>query len=188
MKTLIYNIGQLVTNKGVVDKDGIGVSKEDLSVVEDAEIFFENGKIRFAGPKGLFTGVKPDVIVDAKGGVLIPAFVDPHTHTVFTGSRHDEFEMRSEGKTYLDIAGAGGGIIKSTSFTYNASVKELTKAGLARVKILNSFGVGAVEIKSGYGLTTDTEIRLLEAVAEMAKATKTKSYHRILLLRCFPLK
>ena len=73
MKTLIYNIGQLVTNKGVVDKDGIGVLKEDLSVVKDAEIFFENGMIRFAGPKGLFAGIKPDIIVDAKGGVLLPA-------------------------------------------------------------------------------------------------------------------
>lgn len=173
MKTFIYNIGQLVTNKGVMEKDGIGVTKDDLSVVENAELFFVDGKVKFAGPKDMFVGGEPDCYVDAKGGVVIPAFVDPHTHAVYTGSRHDEFEMRAEGKSYLDIAKAGGGIVRMTRWTEHASVKELADAGLKRVQNLNSFGVGAVEIKSGYGLSVESEIKVLEAVAAMAEDTPT---------------
>ena len=92
MKTLIANIGQLVTMKGVVGKDGIGVAKEDLSVVEEAELLFENGYVRFAGPKEMIAGVKPDEIVDAKGGVVLPALVDPHTHAhIATGVVDSKF-------------------------------------------------------------------------------------------------
>ena len=174
MNTLIYNIGCLVTNKGIVDKDGIGIEKKDLGVIEDAEIFFENGIVRFAGPKGFFAGIMPVVFGDAKGGVVMPALVDPHTHAVFAGSRHNEFEMRAEGKTYLDIAKSGGGIIRSTQFTYNATTDQLAKDCKKRIETLNRFGVGAVEIKSGYGLTTDMEIKILKAVKKVSENSKTE--------------
>ena len=173
MKTMIANIGQLVTMKGVMDKDGIGVTREDLTVVQDAELLFEGGRIRFAGPAELIAGFNADVIVDAKGGVVIPALVDPHTHAVFAGSRHNEFEMRSEASSYLDIARAGGGIVASTKAVREASVEELAEAGGRRLDALNRNGVGAVEVKSGYGLDLDTEIKMLRATAQMAEKSVT---------------
>ena len=163
MKVHVYNIGQLVTNKGVVDKDGIGVETSDLSVVENAEMFIDNGIIRFCGPTDMIAGHMPDVFVDAMGGVVVPAFTDPHTHAVFAGSRHDEFEKRSEGATYLEIAKAGGGIVASTHAVEETTVDELARTGMKRIERLNRYGVGAVEIKSGYGLSLESELKILEA-------------------------
>lgn len=173
MKTLITRIGQLVTMKGVVDKNGLGITEDDLSVVEDAEIYFEDDIIRFAGPTDMIAGIEPDVIVDAKGGVVMPAFTDAHTHTVFAGSRHDEFRMRCEGKTYQEIAQAGGGINASTSAVANASAQDLADLALKRIETFNRFGVGVLEIKSGYGLDLENELKMLEAVALCAGSTKT---------------
>jgi imidazolonepropionase len=166
--TLIYNIGQLVTMKKVVDKDGIGVTEEDLSIVEDAELYFENGVVRFAGPKDMIAGVKPEVFVNANAGVVLPAFVDPHTHAVFAGSRHNEFAMRASGKTYLEIAQEGGGINASTEAIAEATVDQLAALGKERIELLHKHGVGAVEIKSGYGLSPTTEIKMLEAIEKIA--------------------
>lgn len=171
MKTLITRISQLITNKGVVEKDGIGITKDDLTIVENGELLLENGLIRFAGPTDLIAGVNPDEVIDAKGCVAIPALVDPHTHAVFAGSRHDEFEMRSEGKSYLDIAKAGGGIVASTSAVEKATVEELAQNALGRIETANRFGVGAMEIKSGYGLTVESELKMLEAISIASEKT-----------------
>ena len=173
MKTHITNIGQLVTMKGVADKDGIGITEQDLTVVEDAELFFEDDLIRFAGPTDLIAGIFPDEIVDAKGGVVVPAFIDPHTHAVFAGSRHDEFAMRAQGKSYLQISRAGGGIAASARSVQDATVDQLAQAGQKRLATLNSFGVGAVEIKSGYGLSVEAELKMMEAIAQMAEQSPT---------------
>lgn len=171
MKTLIIRIGQLVTNKGVVDKDGIGVTKDDLTIIENGELLIEDGLIRFVGPQDMIAGVKPDHVIDAKGCVALPALVDPHTHAIFAGSRHDEFEKRSEGQSYLDIAEAGGGITASTNAVDEATADELAEIGLQRIETANRFGVGAMEIKSGYGLTVENELKMLEAISLLADKT-----------------
>ena len=171
MKTLIIRIGHLVTNKGVVDKDGIGITKEDLTIIENGELLIEDGLIRFVGPQDMIAGVKPDQVVDAKGCVALPALVDPHTHAIFAGSRHDEFEKRSEGQSYLDIAKAGGGITASTNAVDKATAEELAEIGLQRIETANRFGVGAMEIKSGYGLTVENELKMLEAISLLADKT-----------------
>ena len=186
MKIHVGNIGQIVTMKGVLDKDGIGITKDDLSVVEGGELFFDSGVIRFVGPEGMIGGNKPDVIVDAKGGVVMPAFVDPHTHAVFAGSRFEEFEMRSEGKSYQEIAEQGGGIAASTKSLHEASVEDLAEQTAKRLFRMSEFGVGVVEIKSGYGLTLETELRMLEAVAKLSELSPVTTVSTFLGAHAIP--
>jgi len=105
--------------------------------------------------------------IDADGGVVGPGFVDPHTHAVFAGSRHLEFGMRMRGATYLEILAAGGGIHSTVAATRAASIGDLVASALPRLDRALRFGVTTMEIKSGYGLDAETEIRMLEAVRHL---------------------
>ena len=102
--------------------------------------------------------------LDAAGGVVAPGLVDPHTHTVFAGSRHVEFGMRLRGATYHEILAAGGGIHSTVAATRAASLEELVDLALPRLERALRFGVTTMEVKSGYGLDFETEIKILEAV------------------------
>ena len=164
MGTTVYsNIKQLLTLEGVKEKDGRKITRDDLGILEAAYIVVKDGVIFETGsskkaPKG-------DNNVDLSGTVVLPAFVDSHTHITYSGSRANEFEMRSEGKTYIEIAKAGGGIISTVNETRKASVDELYKKTLNNIKRMNKFGVAVIEAKSGYGLDVDTEIKQLEAIS-----------------------
>jgi len=164
--TTFFNIKQLLTLDGAKQKDGRKILKDDLGIIENAWITVENNRI-----KDLGTGKPPlsDKNIDLKNGVVIPCFVDSHTHVTYAGSRHNEFEMRAEGKTYLDIAKAGGGIISTVEQTRQASSKELEQTTLRNIERMKKFGVGFVEAKSGYGLDFETEIKQLEAIKEANK-------------------
>ncbi|MCK9462564.1 MAG: imidazolonepropionase [Proteobacteria bacterium] len=105
--------------------------------------------------------------MDAAGGVAAPGFVDPHTHAVFAGSRHVEFGMRMRGATYLEILAAGGGIHATVAATRAATLVELVSSALPRLERALALGVTTMEIKSGYGLDVDTEIKILEAVRQL---------------------
>lgn len=105
--------------------------------------------------------------MDAAGGVAAPGFVDPHTHAVFAGSRHVEFGMRMRGATYLEILAAGGGIHATVAATRAATLAELVSSALPRLERALALGVTTMEIKSGYGLDVDTEIKILEAVRQL---------------------
>lgn len=102
--------------------------------------------------------------LDAEGGVVAPGFVDPHTHTVFAGSRHLEFGMRMRGATYHEILAAGGGIHSTVAATRAATLDELVELALPRLARALRFGVTTMEVKSGYGLDLENEIKILEAV------------------------
>ncbi len=106
--------------------------------------------------------------LDARGGVVAPGFVDPHTHLLFAGSRIEEFERRAQGATYQQIAAEGGGIRATVRATRGASLDELVALGRARLDLLLSLGTTTVEVKSGYGLTLEDELKLLEAAARLA--------------------
>jgi imidazolonepropionase len=105
--------------------------------------------------------------LDAEGGVAAPGLVDPHTHAVFAGSRDLEFGMRMRGATYLEILAAGGGIHSTVAATRAATREELVAAALPRLDRALRFGVTTMEVKSGYGLDLDTEIKMLEAIREL---------------------
>jgi imidazolonepropionase len=168
MSTVVFhNIKQLLTLEGVKAKDGRKIDRDDLGILENAYIAVKDGEVEEIGisrsaPKG-------DRNIDLKGAVVLPAFVDSHTHITFAGSRANEFEMRSEGKTYLDIAKTGGGIISTVSATRKATVDSLYKTSSDNIKRMNSFGTGVIEAKSGYGLDVETELKQLEAIALVKK-------------------
>lgn len=109
--------------------------------------------------------------IDAKGKYVMPCWVDSHTHLVFAKSREEEFEMRIKGKSYEEIAKAGGGILNSAKKLRNTSEEELFEAARERLKHLISMGTGAIEIKSGYGLDPDSEIKMLRVIKELKKVS-----------------
>ena len=136
----------------------------------------ENGHIAFVGERENFRKAEPDfetkfkdVVVDAGNKAVYPGLVDSHTHLVFAATREDEFAMKSRGATYEEIAAAGGGIINSTVKTKKATLEEIVEQASKRLSQLVSYGVTTVEIKSGYGLDTESELKLLTAIAELKK-------------------
>lgn len=138
-------------------------------VVENATIIIKGERIVFAGPANAAPETGSDAVVTDVGGRLVtPAPIDCHTHIVHGGNRALEFEMRLEGASYLDIAKAGGGIVSTVRATRALSLDELVAEALPRVDALLAEGVSTIEIKSGYGLTIETELRILEAARQIA--------------------
>jgi imidazolonepropionase len=133
-------------------------------LVENGAIGWKNGAIVFAGPMDALPGateVLAERVESAHGALVTPGLIDCHTHLVFAGDRAHEFELRLQGASYEDIAKAGGGILSTVCATRAASEDELLAASLPRARALLRDGVTTLEIKSGYGLDTDTEIKML---------------------------
>jgi len=170
MQLLLKNIKELVTVKSSGNACQSGEGMRDLGVLEHASVLIEDGVIRWVGPADSFTGsldTEADLL-DASSLVALPGFVDAHTHALFAGTREDEFALRCEGKTYQEIAARGGGILSTVAATRRATKKELKKLASKRLDAMMKHGTTTVEIKSGYGLEPDTEIKMLEAIAELA--------------------
>ena len=110
-----------------------------------------------------------ELVLDARDGIVIPGLIDSHTHLVFAGAREDEFVQRCKGKSYLEIAQAGGGIQRTVRAVREAALDELVSLALPRLRRMLSYGVTTVEVKSGYGLTVDDEIKMLEAVRRLSE-------------------
>jgi imidazolonepropionase len=164
--TIIYNIGQLVT------VDATRITRENpLGLIENGAIRLENGRIVWVGASSDVS--KADYPshqwLDAKGRVVFPGFIDSHTHTIFAGDRANEFELRLQGKTYLEIAKAGGGILKTVTSTRQACGDELAMLTRQRLQRMLSYGVTTVEVKSGYGLDFDSEIKCLTVLQRLQK-------------------
>jgi imidazolonepropionase len=170
MQLLLNNIRQLVTvaNDGKPLKSGPAM--RDLGVVENASVLIEDGRIQWIGATGDFSrtlNADADVL-DCSPYVALPGFVDSHTHALFGGSRENEFALRAEGKTYQEIAAQGGGIASSVQATRTATKKELKKTTSRRLDTMMKHGTTTVEIKSGYGLSEHDELKMLEAITELA--------------------
>ncbi len=142
-----------------------------LGIVEKGAIVCEGGRILFAGPEGELPSwlIETAEIADLEGRWVTPGLVDCHTHIVYGGNRAREFEMRLEGATYEEIARAGGGIVSSVKATNALSVEGLVEAALPRLDTLISEGVTTIEVKSGYGLNIEAELKMLRAARALAE-------------------
>lgn len=168
---VIRHASQVVTCSGAQAKRGKEMAA--LSPVEDGCVIIEGGKITAAGRTGeiekRLRGFKGEVI-DADGKAVLPGFVDSHTHTIFSGDRAEEFSWRLAGSSFLEILERGGGIISTVRATRAAPAEALYEEAFLRLDSMLAHGVTTVEIKSGYGLDLDTEIKQLE-VAQRLDAT-----------------
>ena len=166
---LITNIGSLV---GVHQTETVvlrGQQMQDLPVLENAWVLCENGKIADFGKMDQLPGQLPNAILtqDARGGFVFPSWCDSHTHIVFAAPREEEFVMKIQGKNYEDIAAAGGGILNSARKLQQASENELYDSAAQRLTDMIRQGTGAVEIKSGYGLSTGSELKMLKVIRRL---------------------
>jgi imidazolonepropionase len=145
-----------------------GAAQGDISPLRHASIAALRGEIVFVGPADSLphqVTLEPGAVrIDARGATVIPGFVDPHTHLVFAGDRRDELQRRLSGASYAEIAAEGGGILRTVAATRAASEDELLAAARARLDEMAAHGTTTCEAKSGYGLTLDSELRLLRVV------------------------
>lgn len=161
---IIINISEIFT---ATEKDPV-ISGGDLVIAADSD-----GKISFVGKKSEFVKIAPDyknnadVVKDAGNRVVYPGLVDSHTHIVFAATREDEFAMKARGASYEEIATAGGGILNSAKKTAAATVDEIYEQSAKRLEQVIGYGITTVEIKSGYALTLEGEIKLLEAIRKL---------------------
>jgi imidazolonepropionase len=142
-----------------------------LGIVENAAIVIEDGRIAYVGPESELPiwAIEAADILDLEGRWITPGLVDCHTHIIYGGNRAREFEMRLEGATYEEVARAGGGIVSSVNATNALTVEGLVAAALPRLDTLLAEGVTTIEIKSGYGLNIDAELRILRAARAFEK-------------------
>jgi imidazolonepropionase len=170
MTLILKNIKQLVTVAAGGKRVKAGVSMRDIGVIENAAVIIENNLITWCGQSGeIPVNIPADAhIIDCTDLVGLPGFVDSHTHTVFAGTREDEFAMRSEGMTYQQIAERGGGILNSVRATRQATKKELKKFAGKRLDAMLRQGTTTIEIKSGYCLDPEGEVKMLEVIRELS--------------------
>jgi imidazolonepropionase len=157
--------------------------------IEDAALGISKGRIAFVGPMRDLPGKPKDLsnwVDNAENRWITPGLIDCHTHLVFGGNRATEFEMRLQGRTYEDIARAGGGIMSTVRATRAATQDELAALAATRLRALAAEGVTTVEIKSGYGLDANTEIRLLKAAHEAGEQAGVRTIATFLGLHALP--
>jgi imidazolonepropionase len=150
------------------------LNDESLEVISNGGILTENGRILEINDFDLLKQNFPNSEIDFIEGeqIALPAFVDAHTHICFGGNRANDFAMRNAGKTYLEIAESGGGIWSSVQHTRQASEEDLVNGILERINILLNQGITTIEIKSGYGLNVDEELKMLRAIKKAQSKTK----------------
>ncbi len=163
---LIHSATQLLTLAGGPQR---GAALGDLGLIEDGAVVIQEDQIVAVGKTGELESLYPrEPKLDVSGRVVLPGFVDAHTHLVWAGDRAGEFEQRLVGKSYLEIQAAGGGILSTVRATRSASTEALVSQTLARAQTMFAFGTTTAEAKTGYGLDTPTELRLLAALLEVS--------------------
>jgi imidazolonepropionase len=195
--TIITNIGELATSLPsqafTIDNDGIispvataqakdlldldlvakGRAMGDVIRLEDAAIGIKDGVITYAGKRSRLaseTTANGAKLIDAGGHLVTAGLIDPHTHTIFDGNRANEFIMRCQGKSYQEIAEAGGGIVASTSATRGATLERLLALGMLRLERMLAAGTTTCEIKTGYGLDQQTELTMLQCILQLSRS------------------
>jgi imidazolonepropionase len=168
---IIEGAAELVTLRGNSSRPRRGDEMRELGIIRQGALAARRGKIVWVGPTAdLLTSVRPmafSKLIDAYGKTVMPGFVDPHTHLVFAGTRENEFAMRIQGKTYQEIAAAGGGINATVAATRKASKQELKAGARKSLDRMLALGTTTVEAKSGYGLDLENELKILEVIREL---------------------
>ena len=169
MNLFIKNIGQLVTVASNGKPFKAGREMRELNIIDNAAVLIENGIIQQIGPSDKLSAPTDIDVLDVANRVALPGFVDSHTHTVFAGSRENEFAMRAEGRSYTEIANVGGGILSTMKATRAATKKELLRSAGRRLNEMMKLGTTTVEIKSGYGLRVDAETKILDVLHDLRR-------------------
>jgi imidazolonepropionase len=166
---LIHSASQLLTLAGGPQR---GFDLGQLSIIPDGAVLIRGETIEAVGTSAELRAAFPgEEELDAQGKVVLPGFVDPHTHLVWAGDRAAEFEMRLQGKTYLEIMAAGGGIVSTVRATRQASHADLIAQTRARAESIFRHGTTTVEAKTGYGLNTESELRQLAVLLELDRTS-----------------
>ncbi len=174
MRTLIYNIGTLI---GVLPEEVLrlqGREMDSVRSIDNAYLVIEDDRIAEFGQQSaelLQNAGHFDNIIDAGHGMVLPSFCDSHTHLVYAGCRDGEFRDKIAGLSYEEIAARGGGILNSADLLHNTSEEELYRQSMVRIREIISMGTGAVEIKSGYGLTTEDELKMLRVIRRIKETS-----------------
>ena len=159
---LIHSASQLLTMAGSPQR---GSALGQLGLIEDGAMLVQGQAIAEVGPSDKLRAAHPgEPEIDATGCVVMPGFIDPHTHLIWAGDRAAEFELRLQGKTYLEILAAGGGILSTVRATRAASLDTLQDETRPRLRTMLAYGTTTAEAKTGYGLEIETEIKLLQAL------------------------
>ncbi len=166
MRLLVKNIGKIVGVDPARRERVAGAQMDRLGTLDDGWLTVSDGRFERWG-NGAEMPADADCVVDARGGMLLPSFCDSHTHLVYAGSREQEFEDKIHGLSYEEIARRGGGILNSADRLHETSEEELFRQAMERVREIVRKGTGLVEIKSGYGLTTEDELKMLRVIARI---------------------
>lgn len=189
MRILIKNIKKLVQVEDEPRQKVSGKEMAELPVIDNAWLAIEEGEIVGFGAMEDWPGISDWnklEIIDASGKMVFPCFCDPHTHVVYAGSREKEFVDRIEGLSYEEIAARGGGILNSAKRMQDASEEELFNEAMNRVEEVISLGTGALEIKSGYGLTTESELKMLRVIKRIKEEVDIPVKANFLAAHAFP--
>ncbi len=175
MRTLIYNIGTLAGIMPQGKRMLAGREMGSVGCIDRAYLIINEGIIEEFGKEECLKGKAQDKSlfdrkIDAGGGYVMPTFCDSHTHIVYAGCRDGEFRDKIQGLSYEEIAARGGGILNSADLLHSTSEDELFRQAMVRVEEVMAKGTGAVEIKSGYGLTTEDELKMLRVIRRIREA------------------
>src|SRR5438067_2657631 len=182
----VLHASQVVTLTGP-KRPRIGAEMSELAIIRDGGMLVRDGKIESVGPSDEIERNFGDaVIVDARGRVVMPGFVDAHTHLVFGGNRLDDFERRARGETYEQIAKAGGGIWSTVEKTRAANEDALFAAAKKRIDWFLKCGTTTIEAKSGYGLTLEDELKILRVIRRVGAETALETVPTFLGAHAFP--
>lgn len=174
MKQIVTNIGLLagVGHEGKRCLKGKEIAQ--LNTIANAYLAMEGGRIADYGAMAACPGLAGVEVFDAKGGAVLPSWCDSHTHIVYAGSREQEFVDKIRGLSYAEIAQRGGGILNSADRLHEMSEEELYRQAMRRVDEVIRKGTGCVEIKSGYGLNTEDELKMLRVIRRIKETTRLK--------------
>lgn len=187
MNLLVENAAQIVTCHTNGYRFKAGKYQSQIGLIKNSSIYIENGLIRWIGKKVPRDIRRKNVKkIDAANKTVLPGFIDSHTHLVFAGDRANEYSMRIKGATYEEIAKKGGGILSTVKAVRKASNSELKKLAITRIKSSIGFGVTTIEAKSGYGLDTTNEVKMLEVINELKKEIPIEIYATFLGAHAFP--